>query len=101
VRGYQQIELAKSVRTALDELRMQMLGAQVLFGFQFQGVFQEGFERISDYGRTADVAALGLLVMTLGCLLPPCAQHRLVEKGMATRRIFAVAGRFAEFALAF
>src|SRR5436309_924200 len=95
------MKLAQGVHTALDELRMQMLGAQVLFGFQFQGVFQEDFERVSPFARAADIAAFGLLVATLGCLLAPCAQHRLVEKGMATKRIIAVAGQFAEFALGF
>ena len=40
------MNLQEALKTSLDELRMQMLGVQVLFGFQFQGVFQEGFDAI-------------------------------------------------------
>jgi hypothetical protein len=36
---------------------MQMLGVQVLFGFQFQGLFQQGFHDVSAMGRQVD--ALG------------------------------------------
>src|ERR1700744_3453095 len=77
-----------------------MLGTQVLFGFQFQGVFQEGFANVSSPGRWADVAAFGLLVVTIGCLLAPAAQHRLVERGVATSRLLKTTKRFAEISLA-
>lgn len=93
------MKLPETVHTALDELRMQMLGAQVLFGFQLHGVFQEGFDRISREAHAAEGMGFGLLVVTLGFLLAPCAQHRLVENGIATKRIFRVAGRYAELAL--
>jgi hypothetical protein len=93
-------KLEKTVHLALDELRMQMLGTQVLFGFQLQGVFQERFSDASRLARCADLAALSLLVITLGCLIAAPSQHRLVERGNATHRIFHVAERFAELALA-
>jgi len=88
-----------TVHTALDELRMQMLGTQVLFGFQFQGIFQDGFDTLSPIARVTALSAFGLLVLTLGCLVAPAAQHRLVEHGVATRRLFVTANRFAELAL--
>jgi hypothetical protein len=31
------------LKTALDESRLLILGAQVLFGFQFEAVFQDRF----------------------------------------------------------
>jgi hypothetical protein len=43
------MSLAKKVKTALDETRLLILGAQVLFGFQLNGVFQEAF---SDLARS-------------------------------------------------
>ena len=89
-----------TVHTALDELRMQMLGTQVLFGFQFQGVFQDGFEAISRPIQLLDLAVFGVLVLTLASLVAPAAQHRLVERGVATKRLFDTANRFAELALA-
>ena len=33
------MEMERKLRIALDESRLLILGAQVLFGFQFQGVF--------------------------------------------------------------
>ena len=93
------MKLEKLVKVALDELRMQMLGVQVLFGFQLQGVFQDGFAQTSRNARWADAAALSLIVLTLGLLVAVPSQHRLVDRGNATTRIFAVANRFAEWAL--
>jgi hypothetical protein len=34
------MRLSKKVKTALDETRLLILGAQVLFGFQFKGIFK-------------------------------------------------------------
>ena len=34
------MQLERKLKTALDESRLLILGAQVLFGFQFQSVFQ-------------------------------------------------------------
>lgn len=93
------MKLEKLLKTALDELRMQMLGAQVLFGFQFRSCFQEGFKDFLFATRAADAAALGLITVTLGFLVAAPAQHRLVERGRASARILAVTTRFAELAL--
>ena len=38
------MQLARLVRTALDETRMLVLGAQILLGFELSGVFRDGFE---------------------------------------------------------
>ena len=94
------MKLDLTVHTALDELRMQMLGMQVLFGFQFQGVFQDGFKALPKSIQLTDLSVFALLVLTLGFLVAPPAQHRLVERGFATRRLFKTANRFAELALA-
>ncbi len=94
------MSLQQTLHTALDELRMQMLGTQVLFGFQFQGVFQEGFPSVPAAAKAAVLAGFALIVVTLGLLVAPAAQHRLVERGIATRRVLSVANRFAERALA-
>jgi hypothetical protein len=93
------LKFEEIVHVALDELRMQMLGTQVLFGFQLQGVFQEWFSTASASARVLDAAALCLIVLTLGLLIAAPSQHRLVDRGNATKRIFRVAGNFAEAAL--
>jgi hypothetical protein len=35
------VKIAQKVKIALDETRMLVLGAQILIGFQFRGVFQD------------------------------------------------------------
>jgi hypothetical protein len=40
------MELSKKVKVALDETRMLILGAQILLGFQFRGVFGDGYDRL-------------------------------------------------------
>src|SRR5882757_289189 len=79
---------------------MQMLGTQVLFGFQFHGVFQDGFKSLPRTVQFTDLSVFGLLVLTLAFLVAPPAQHRVVEHGVATKRLFNTANRFAELALA-
>jgi hypothetical protein len=71
------LKLESLIKVALDELRMQMLGVQVLFGFQFQGIFQEGFDDVSALGRRIDALGLALMVVVLGCL-PRC---KVSERG--------------------
>jgi len=93
------MKFEKLVKVALDELRMQMLGVQVLFGFQLQGVFQDDFSQTPSIARWADFAALSFIVLTLGLLIAVPSQHRLVDRGSSTKRIFRVANRFAEWAL--
>jgi hypothetical protein len=93
------MKLEDLVKTALDELRMQMLGVQILFGFQFQSVFQDGFREMTIGARLIEAIGLALVVLTLGLLIAAPAQHRLVEGGRVTRRVHRVATVFAEAAL--
>jgi hypothetical protein len=91
--------LESALKTSLGELRMQMLGVQVLFGFQFQGLFQDTFTRLPSSVRIADGAALSLMIVVLCLLLAVPCQHRIVDEGQTTLRIFRVALRYANYAL--
>jgi hypothetical protein len=93
------MKLDAALKTSLDELRMQMLGAQVLFGFQFQGVFQDGFPALPAAARSVDAAGLALMVAALGLMIAVPCQHRLVERGEATVRIYRASRRYANLAL--
>jgi hypothetical protein len=53
------MKLDDALKVSLDELRMQMLGAQVLLGFEFQGLFQDGFAKVSLICRSVDAVGLG------------------------------------------
>jgi hypothetical protein len=93
-------KLADRLKISLDELRMQVLGAQVLFGFQFRNLFQPEFARASQIERVADATGLAAILVSLVVLLVPPVQHRIVEHGQATRRILQLCRRCAEIALA-
>ncbi len=91
--------LHKKLKTALDETRLLLLGGQILLGFQFHGVFQESFGELSSLARGLDAVALLLMVTTLGLLIAPSMQHRIVEEGRTSQRIFRVTGYMAGAAL--
>jgi hypothetical protein len=93
------MKLADALKTSLGELRMQMLGAQVLFGFEFQGIFEDNFPALPMPGRLVDAAGLVLIVTVVALLLAVPCQHRLVENGESTVRIYRVCGRYAGIAL--
>jgi len=93
------MKLEKTLHVALDELRMQMLGTQVLFGFQLHGVFQERFPDATPHAKIISGIGLWAIVLTLGLLLTAPCQHRIVEAGLPTVRILRVANRFASLAL--
>ena len=91
--------LSRKVKTAFDENRMLILGAQVLFGFQLQDGFQEGFAELPSYARSLNSLALVLMALTIGLLIAPSMQHRIVEEGQDTVRLHGIAGLFAGIAL--
>jgi hypothetical protein len=92
--------LSARLKISLDELRMQVLGAQVLLGFQFQSLFQPGFNRAISTERIADAVGLALILISFATLLIPPTQHRLVESGNASRRLLVLSNRCAQTALA-
>ena len=53
------MDLADKLKMALDEGRLMILGAQVVFGCQFQMVFQERFQDAPRDNQTAQ--GIGLL----------------------------------------
>jgi Family of unknown function (DUF6328) len=93
------MKLQAALKISLDELRMQMLGVQVLFGFQFQGLFQDGFPTLTSCGRMVDAAGLALMVVALGVMIAIPCQHRLVEGGEDTVRIYRASEQYAKLAL--
>jgi Family of unknown function (DUF6328) len=94
------VSLARHVKIALDETRMLVIGAQVLLGFQFNAVFQEGFRELPKASQCLHLLALGLLAILIGFLIVPTMHHRLVERGQATARMQRLATRMAALALA-
>jgi hypothetical protein len=52
-------DISRKVRTALDEARTLILGAQILLGFQYRSTFQDRFDALAFQARILDGFALG------------------------------------------
>ena len=89
----------KRVKTALDETRLLILGAQILFGFHLNAAFQQGFGELSALSKDLYVGSFAIMAVVIGLLIAPSLQHRLVEQGRASARLLAVTTRFAAMAL--
>ncbi len=94
------MKIANKIKLGLDETRMLVLGAQVLVGFQFRGVFADGFERLPELSRRLDAVALLLMMVTLGLLILPGLHQRVVERGLDSAGLYRFTGRVAALALA-
>ncbi|GBQ27544.1 hypothetical protein HLH34_10255 [Gluconacetobacter azotocaptans] len=87
------------VKTALDETRTLILGAQILLGFQYQLAFQDRFDTLPRHARVMATGALGLMLLTTGLLIAPSAYHRIAGQGRSAGRIQLLTGRLAAAAL--
>jgi hypothetical protein len=92
-------ELDAKLKTALDESRLLILGAQVLFGFAFQAVFQELFAEVDAAGRTVQILALGLLSISVALLIVPSLYHQIACRGRTLHKALDVATSFAGWSL--
>ena len=88
------------LNSGLSEIRNVILGAQILFGFQYEVLFQPGFERLPGWARTGELTAFLLLALTLALLIAPTPFHRISEAGEATGAICRLIDRVLKAALA-
>jgi Family of unknown function (DUF6328) len=93
------MDLQKKLKLALDENRLFILGTQVLFGFQFNGVFQELFVELPYASRLLQSSGLTLLMSSIAFLIAPSMHHRIVEGGQDNARVLSLATDFAVLAL--
>jgi hypothetical protein len=89
----------RKLKAALDETRLLILGVQILLGFEFQAVFQDGFDGLGDPHKLLSLGALALMVLSVAMLIAPSMQHRLVEAGHSSRRLIEMTNRLASAAL--
>jgi Family of unknown function (DUF6328) len=93
-------ELDKKLKTALNETRLLILGAQVLLGFQFQAFFQDGFSELSQHSRYLSLFGLLSIVLAVTFLIVPSMQHRLVEQGRSSTRLIGATSFYTGLGLA-
>jgi hypothetical protein len=93
------MKLSDKIKVALEETRILILGAQILLGFGFRGVFDDRFDQLPAYTRYADGVGLGLLVCAVGLLIASGPYHRIVEAGQDSGRLHRFATVIADLAL--
>ena len=93
------MKLSKRIKFELDETRMLILGAQILLGFQFRGVFSETFGELPAISRYLDAAALVLMILVVALLITPGPYHRIVAKGQDDERVERLTDIIAKSAL--
>jgi hypothetical protein len=89
----------RKVKTALDETRLLILGAQILLGFHLNAAFQPGFAKLGETPRLLYAGAFSAMAIGVGLLIAPSMQHLLVERGHSSKRILAATTRLAGWAL--
>ena len=92
-------ELKGKVQNALDEARTLILGSQILLGFQYDSIFQRGFDELPDDARLLKLVALGLMVIAMILLMAPAPFHRLVERGNDSQRLLRYATRCVQWGM--
>ena len=93
------MDLAHKLKMALDEGRLLILGAQVVFGCQFQMVFQEGFQNSPRDSQAVQALGLLALMLTIGLLITPAMTHQIAYRGEDRKGALRVASKCAGFAM--
>jgi len=93
------MELSKKVKTALDETRMLILGAQVLLGFELRSAFSEGFDKLPGHAKHIEALALILMTISVALMIAPGLYHRIVEGGQDSGPFYRVATTISDLAL--
>src|SRR3954449_3709102 len=93
------MKLTEKVKTALDEIRILIMGAQILLGFQLRGVFADAFDELPSLDQFLFAVALGLLVIVVALLIMPGPYHRMVERGSDSGRLHDLVSLVADLAL--
>lgn len=73
--------VSEKIENALNESRILALVAEVMVGFEYQAIFQPGFQHLAARTQLLRLAALGLTLFAFALFLSPAAFHQIVERG--------------------
>jgi hypothetical protein len=91
--------LREKIKTAVDESRMLILGAQIFLGFHFRAVFEPGFERLPKSAQHLKMVALMFLLTGIALMMSPGSYHRIVRSGSDAEDVHSFATTVMDFAL--
>jgi hypothetical protein len=80
-------QLKDKIENGLNDVRILILGAQVLVGSGFRSFFQPEFSLLPFTTQVMQLGGLGLMLLGMGPLMLPAAFHQIVERGASTTRI--------------
>jgi Family of unknown function (DUF6328) len=89
------MDLDRKLKIALDESRLLILGAQVLFGFLFQAIFQELFRDVPPASQALHCVGLGLVLLSVCFLIAPSLYHQVMFNGESRTSALGYASWFA------
>jgi hypothetical protein len=92
-------DLSDKVSTALQEVRILILGSELLLGFQGHAVFRPKFATLPASLQALDGVAYALILATAILFLSPGSFHRLAEHADDTARLHRFTTRIAEIGL--
>jgi hypothetical protein len=80
-------KLKDKIENGLNDVRILILGAQVLIGADFRVFFEPDLPTIPHATQLAQLIGCGLMVLGLGPLMLPAAYHQVVDDGEDTPHI--------------
>ena len=80
-------QLKDKIENGLNDVRILILGAQVLVGTGFRSFFEPEFGHLPFATQVMQLGGLGLMLLGLGPLMLPAAFHQIVDRGADTARI--------------
>src|SRR4051794_4418826 len=92
-------QLNHKIKTALDEGRILIIGAQILLGLQFRSAFEPGFKKLEPHAKYAELGGLAVLLIAIALLMWPAVYHQLVENGEDNMAVNNFATTVMAFAL--
>jgi hypothetical protein len=92
-------QLSDAIENVFSEVRMLVLGGQVLLGFSYRICFEKKFEHISRPAQVAEIAGLAIMTAALGWLIWPAAFHQIAVKGRMTAGLHAFTSKVLDWAL--
>ena len=93
------MDLSKKIKTALDETRILILGAQILLGFELRSAFSEGFDQLPGHAKHIEALALILMTISVALMITPGPYHRIVEGGRDSGSLYQVTTTISDMAL--
>ncbi len=93
-------KLKDKIENGLNDVRILILGGQVLIGAELRVFFEPDLSAIPHATQVAQLIGCGLMILGLGPLMLPAAYHQLVNEGEDTPEISKLTGTVLNYGLA-